>query len=159
MTGWVDDTCSYGQGDYIVHSGVELYPNINDSSKNDTLTVLTKLSLTRLKTVRERSHKVTKVRRLEDIKMNDELDIATSLPDPIAIPTSATVRAWKSPSVVIRFIRLIELTGASLIPSPIIATMHLSLIFFILKVLCNLDSFRFTPTRCNHCIFCACNVC
>ena len=29
MTSWVDDACSNGQGDYIVHNGVELNPKIN----------------------------------------------------------------------------------------------------------------------------------
>lgn len=71
---------------------------------------LTKLNLTRLKTLRERSVNVSKQWRFDVIRMNDALEMATSpiisvsrvygweehayvLPEPIAIPTSAAVRA------------------------------------------------------------------
>lgn len=72
----------------------------------EKLKVLTKLNLTRLKTVRERSHNVIKVRKLEDMRINDALDIATSLPDPMAIPMSAAVRACTFPSAIISSMRL-----------------------------------------------------
>lgn len=75
-----------------------------------SMDILTKLNFTRSKTLRERSHKVTKLCRWDDSRMNEALETATSpaerirftkmikevndiLPDPMAIPISATVSA------------------------------------------------------------------
>lgn len=66
-----------------------------------------KLVLTRLSTFLERSLKMRRLLRFEDTRMNEALDIATSLPDPMAIPMSLAASA-----------------GASLIPSPTIATIQ-----------------------------------
>ena len=63
------------------------------SSVHGILATLTKLNLTRLKTVRDRSARVSSARRFDDTKMKAALEIATSLPEPIAIPTSAAVSA------------------------------------------------------------------
>ena len=57
--------------------------------------VLTKLNFTRLKTLRDKWVKVRSVYRFADTRMNAALEIATSLPEPMAIPTSAAVRAYR----------------------------------------------------------------
>ena len=64
-----------------------------------------KLNLTLLNTALASSVRVSSDRRSEDIRTNSALEIATSEPEPIAMPTSA-----------------IESAGASFIPSPTMAT-------------------------------------
>lgn len=95
--------------------------------------VLTKLNLTRLNTVRDRSVNVIRLWRFDDTRMKDALEMATSLPDPIAMPTSAAVKA-----------------GASLIPSPTIATTQRSFSLRRLKNFHKPRSGRFIPTCCSH---------
>lgn len=60
-----------------------------------TIFILTKLNFTLLNTLRDKSVKVKSVYRFDDTRMNAALEIATSLPEPIAIPTSAAVRAYR----------------------------------------------------------------
>jgi len=72
----------------------------------------TKLNLTRRTTAFESSVKVMRLLRSEETKMNFEVCIAISDPEPMAIPTSA-----------------IDIAGASLIPSPTIATIARCLVF------------------------------
>ena len=71
-------------------------------STEDTKKVLTKLNLTRLKTFRDRSVNVRMLCKFDLTRMNEALEIATSLPEPIAIPTSAVVKAFnKSVSIIL----------------------------------------------------------
>ena len=104
-----------------------------------TQATLTKLNLTRLNTVLARSVSVSKLRRFDETRMNDALEIATSLPDPIAMPTSAAVSA-----------------GASLIPSPTIATTQRAFSRRRARSRESPRRGRFIPTCCSHWIFSAC---
>jgi len=56
--------------------------------------------------------------------MNEALDSATSLPDPIAIATSAAARACVTVNSIKKAMTAFVLTGASLTPSPTMATMQ-----------------------------------
>jgi hypothetical protein len=57
---------------------------------------LTKLSFTRRNTVADRSTNVRMLLRFDETRMNEALESATSLPDPIAIATSAAASAYRS---------------------------------------------------------------
>jgi hypothetical protein len=57
---------------------------------------LTKLSFTRKNTVADRSTKVKMLLRFDETRMNEALESATSLPDPIAIATSAAASAYRT---------------------------------------------------------------
>jgi hypothetical protein len=66
-----------------------------------------KLNFTRRNTVVDRSTRVSTPLRFGETRMNEALESATSLPDPIAIETSA-----------------VAIAGASFMPSPTIATIQ-----------------------------------
>lgn len=53
----------------------------------------TKLNLIRLNTFRDKSVSISRLCRLDDSRTNFALESAISLPEPIAMPTSAAVRA------------------------------------------------------------------
>lgn len=91
----VYDTCSYGQSNGIIDNGPELHTTYEHFVKEACRGERTKLNLTRLNTVRDRSARVSRLRKLDKTRMNDALDMATSLPDPMAIPTSAAVNAYE----------------------------------------------------------------
>lgn len=95
MTCRIYDTCSYGQANGIINNGPELHIAYEYFIKETCRRQRTKLNLTRLNTVRDRSARVSRLRKLEETRMNDALDRATSLPDPMAIPTSAAVKAYE----------------------------------------------------------------
>ena len=79
-----------------------------------------KLNLIRRSTVRDKSMRVKIDIRVDDIRINFALLIAMSLPLPIAIPTSADQLVSMKTDC-----RPVDNAGASLIPSPTIATMLL----------------------------------
>lgn len=68
----------------IVHGCPQLHGRSRTQSISDRslcevrIEARTKLNLTRLKTVRERSISVSKLRNCEDTRINDALDMATS---------------------------------------------------------------------------------
>jgi len=82
-----------------------------------------KLNLIRRRTVRDKSMRVKIDIRLDDKRINFALVIAMSLPLPIAIPTSADQLV----NIENKLEDCIPVAnaGASLMPSPIIATMFL----------------------------------
>lgn len=84
----------------------------------------TKLSFTRRNTVADRSTRVRIPPRSDETSTNEALESATSLPDPIAIATSAAARAYHDDQYSIKDDSAFVLTGASLIPSPTMATTH-----------------------------------
>ena len=53
------------------------------------------MNLMRLKTFLERAVRVRMLWRFDLMRMKDALEIATSLPEPTAMPTSAVVRAYQ----------------------------------------------------------------
>jgi hypothetical protein len=57
---------------------------------------LTKLSFTRRNTVADKSTRVRMLPRFDETRMNEALESATSLPDPIAIATSAAASAYRT---------------------------------------------------------------
>ena len=62
--------------------------------------------------------------RSDETRTNEALESATSLPDPIAIATSAAARAYVAVNIPSKEESAFALTGASLIPSPTMATTH-----------------------------------
>ena len=121
--------------------------------------VLTKLNLTRLKTFRDRSVNVRMLCKFDLTRMNEALEIATSLPEPTAIPTSAVVKAFYG-NVNNTALRIQKggnkaLTGASLIPSPTIATTARSFRRLTPSTCLHLAMSLFLPTCCSQLIFSA----
>ena len=121
--------------------------------------VLTKLNLTRLKTFRDRSVNVRMLCKFDLTRMNEALEIATSLPEPTAIPTSAVVNAfYRSVNNTISKIQQgmnRALTGASLIPSPTIATIQRLFRGLKPKNFCHFGGSRFIPTCWSQATFSA----
>ena len=156
MSGGVQYTSSNGQRSEVIHDGPELRFD-EDPFLEQVQRVLTKLNLTRRKIVRERSSKVRTPERSEETKMKDAVEIATS-PEKIygsaewkrGTPARCThyLTRWQwkrqlKPKPAFRSIDFwpsyTALTGASLIPSPTIATMLRSFNLF-LKAAGHLDA-------------------
>jgi hypothetical protein len=74
----VYDASSDGDCNYIIHNCPHLRIILMASGSARELKRRTKLSLTRLSTVFERSLRVSKLSRFEDTRMNEALDIAMS---------------------------------------------------------------------------------
>ena len=121
--------------------------------------VLTKLNLTRLKTFRDRSVNVRMLCKFDLTRMNEALEIATSLPEPTGIPTSAVVKAFygnvNNTALRIQKGRNKALTGASLIPSPTIATIQRLFRGLKPKDFCHFGGSRFIPTCWSQATFSA----
>ena len=94
MPSRVDNTGGNGKGRHVVDECPELKEICEYTIFSNMVRLgLTKLNLTRLKTLRDRSVNVKILLRFDWTRMNDALDIATSLPEPIAMLTSAVVNA------------------------------------------------------------------
>jgi hypothetical protein len=95
MSSRINDARSNRECYDIVHRRIELQNQVFDERSNSIQGEIlrTKLNLTRRKTVWARSYKTNKLLRLEETKMKDALEMAISLPLPIATPMSAAVSA------------------------------------------------------------------
>lgn len=79
MSSWIDNARSNWKGNDVVDGCPELVIHvISDTLLKREQRTPTKLNLTRLKTVRDRSNRVNRPNRLEETRMKDALEIATS---------------------------------------------------------------------------------
>jgi hypothetical protein len=119
---WVDDPSSDRDCNDVIHERPYLAVRSAITVHEGRKRTRTKFCFTRLNTFRDRSDKVSRLCKSEDSRMNEALEIATSLPDPMAMPTSPAASACRIPNQY-AYIPTKEkgnnkLTGASLIPSP-----------------------------------------
>ena len=120
----IQDTCRDRKCDDIVHQCPQLKPQkLGIPAVHLSVGwTRTKLSFTRRNTVEDRSTSVRMPLRSDETRTNEALESATSLPDPIAIATSAAARAYKTFDTPCKEDPTSVLTGPSLMPSPTMAT-------------------------------------